>query len=109
MEQMSLTFGDVTTAKKIMKAETGGAQKTLSYEIADFKKIIWGEMRVEIMQIGITAKFNQNPHLKEFLLNTGSNTLIEANPKDRFWGAGMSLNNPFLWKKTQHLAMPKTS
>ena len=103
MEQMALTFGDVVTAKKIMAEKEAGAQKKLSYEISGFKQLIWEEMRVEIMQIGIAAKFGQNKHLQEFLLNTGTNALIEANPKDKFWGAGMSLKNPYLWKKNSTL------
>ena len=99
MEQMALTFADVNTAKKMMAEKDPGAQKKLSWEIKNFNKIIWGEMKVEIMKIGITAKFSQNQHLKDFLLSTGDNKLVEANPKDFFWGAGMALQNPNLWKR----------
>ena len=60
-------------------------------------------MKVEIMNIGITAKFTQNPHLRDFLLSTGENKLIEANPKDFFLGAGMGLQNPNIWKRNASL------
>ena len=52
---------------------------------------------------GNVFKFEQNPALKEFLLNTKNRTIVEASPVDKFWGIGMAqdhpdVNNPILWK-----------
>ena len=51
------------------------------------------------MEEGLKHKFGQNPRLKQFLLATETTVLLEANPKDKFWGVGMSLRNPNIWKK----------
>ena len=45
----------------------------------------------------LLAKFTQNVDLKEKLLGTLNKTLIECNPKDPYWGIGLSLGNPNIW------------
>ena len=46
----------------------------------------WDEIKVEIMLIGLRAKFTQNIKLKQTLLATGDYTLHEDSPTDMFWG-----------------------
>ena len=41
-------------------------------------------------EVGIYKKFNQNTYLKQLLLSTGEQTIVEVS-KDRNWGSGMSL------------------
>jgi predicted NAD-dependent protein-ADP-ribosyltransferase YbiA (DUF1768 family) len=38
------------------------------------------------MKKGLWHNFHQNKSLKEFLLNTGNTTLVEASPADTYWG-----------------------
>lgn len=101
MEQKALTFGDLETAKQIMASNDPAHQKALGRDrnIKDFKPFCWDELKLEIMRTGLEAKFGQNRDLQNFLLQTGSNVLIEANPGDKYWGAGMSSSNPRIWKK----------
>lgn len=40
------------------------------------------------------AKFGQNPELKEFLLGTGHQVLVEASPYDNIWGVKLGPNDP---------------
>ena len=44
-------------------------------------------LNVEIMWIGLVAKFTQNPALMHMLQLTGSYVLIEHSKHDKFWGA----------------------
>ena len=37
------------------------------------------------------AKFTQNKHLADVLFSTGTMDLVEASPKDTYWGAGVNL------------------
>lgn len=47
----------------------------------------WDEVKVVIMHEIVFAKFDQNPHLKELLLQTGNRRLEEGNTwNDRVWG-----------------------
>ena len=92
-------FNDHETAKKIMQTTNPGHQKGLGSNIKNFKEDVWRESCIDIMRTGLQAKFNQNPDLEQFLLDTGSNMLIEGNAKDSYWGAGLSIHNPKIWKK----------
>ena len=47
----------------------------------------WDKIKIEIMWVGLRNKFDQNPELKRYLLETGDVELIEGNWwNDRFWG-----------------------
>ncbi len=36
------------------------------------------------------AKFSQHPPLRAYLLSTAPRVLVEASPRDRVWGIGLS-------------------
>lgn len=47
----------------------------------------WNSIKLDIMKIGIRNKFNQNPIIKQYLIDTGDEELIEGNYwGDKFWG-----------------------
>lgn len=47
----------------------------------------WENIKVSVMSALLKAKFDQNPNLKEKLLNTGDEYLVEGNTwGDRIWG-----------------------
>ena len=47
----------------------------------------WNEVKVSIMEEIVRCKFDQNPNIKEKLINTKGKTLIEGNKwNDTFWG-----------------------
>lgn len=46
----------------------------------------WNGMRVEVMLVGLRAKFTQHPDLREKLLSTGDAHLHEDSPWDKYWG-----------------------
>ena len=48
----------------------------------------WESVKNDIMHDAIRAKFTQNSDLKRKLLQTGNAELIEASPKDAYWGTG---------------------
>lgn len=45
-------------------------------------------IRLQVMRTAVYAKFNQNPQLKKLLIETHSKKLVEASPRDDFWGIG---------------------
>ena len=51
-----------------------------------------------VIKSAIRLKFLQNPLLGEVLKKT-SGQLIEANPYDNIWGAGLSLKDQEIWDK----------
>ena len=48
----------------------------------------WDDVKVGIMKEIVRAKCEQNPYVREKLLTTLDETIVEDSPKDPFWGWG---------------------
>lgn len=93
-------FEDQEKADEIMNTQDPATIKSIARNIKGFKNNVWKQHRVRIMKEALHAKFDQNPSLKEKLALTRNKTLIEASPRDLYWGAGLSLHNPKLADST---------
>jgi hypothetical protein len=58
----------------------------------------WDNKKVEVMRIGLLAKFSQNYLLGQALLRTGDAILIEDSPTDMFWGGRLEGSQNMLGK-----------
>ena len=45
------------------------------------------------MELGLKARFDQNPSLKELLIDSGNKELIFNNERDSYWGIGDGTGN----------------
>ena len=52
---------------------------------------------------GLFEKFNQNPQLKQALLETRGTEMVEASPYDRIWGIGLAASDPRAQEKNTWL------
>ncbi len=59
-------------------------------------------MKVDVLTNIIHQKALQNPDVKEALLRTGGEEIVEVNPKDPFWGSGVDGNG---WNYTGKILM----
>ena len=77
----------------VMSARSPGDVNRVGREINKYIDLTdWhNNHAIDAMTKGLTCKFEQNPHLMDFLNNTGDKLLVEANPNDKFWGCGLSL------------------
>ncbi|MBK8257197.1 MAG: NADAR family protein [Polyangiaceae bacterium] len=103
MYQKSVLFGDSETAAKILGAPSPAAAKDLGRSARGFDQAVWESQRLPIVAAGNEAKFSQHPELLSFLLSTNNKVLVEASPRDRVWGIGMSethehAQNPLEWR-----------
>jgi ribA/ribD-fused uncharacterized protein len=48
----------------------------------------WDQVRDAVMKVALQVKFTQHPELREALLATGDETLVEDAPRDYYWGCG---------------------
>lgn len=64
--------------------------KKLGRGVQNYDEAFWNKRREKIVLFGAREKFNQNPDLKETLMNTGDTHMIEAAPRDSIWGIGLS-------------------
>ena len=94
MYQKAVLFQDPQAAQEILAAKNPGAAKALGRGVHGFDEQTWREHRFGFVVRGNIAKFDQNPELKSFLLGTGDRVLVEASPRDRIWGIGLSESNP---------------
>lgn len=94
MYQKAMLFGDTDIADAILKTDDPAEQKNLGRRVSNYNDDIWSAKRVDVMVAGLFEKFNQNPKLKDALLNTGTSTMVEASPVDKIWGIGLEETHP---------------
>ncbi|MBF4471667.1 NADAR family protein [Flavobacterium sp. HJJ] len=103
MAKKAELFNDQEVLEKIIQANSPAEAKKLGREVRNYVDSLWLKNRFEIVKQGNFNKFNQNPDLKEFLINTKERILVEASPVDSIWGIGMAtdhknINNPEKWR-----------
>lgn len=94
MAQKAKLFNDDSAYHKIITCKTPAEAKKIGREVLNFDQSIWEAERFSIVKKANHHKFNQNPLLKEFLINTKNRVLVEASPVDSIWGVGMDKHNP---------------
>ena len=94
MAEKARLFKDNRSLAKILAASHPGEAKKLGRQVKGFDQDKWLKHRSPIVVRGNVGKFSQNEALKEFLLNTQERILVEASPRDRIWGIGLSQSNP---------------
>lgn len=52
----------------------------------------WDAIKIDVMKTALLAKFSQDAKLKQLLLSTGDAAIVEASPRDSFWGSGKDGN-----------------
>lgn len=83
-------FADESTAEKIINEVSPGKCKKLGGQTKNFDSATWNNVKGDIMTDVVYQKFSQNEHLKGILLSTENRPLVEASPKDREFGIGIS-------------------
>jgi ribA/ribD-fused uncharacterized protein len=70
----------------IRLADTPGSAKRLGKQVA--MRPDWEQVKMEIMKNALIAKFTQHPELRDKLMETGYDELVEDSPIDWEWGCG---------------------
>jgi hypothetical protein len=82
-------FGDEETLASILAAGDPATCKALGRRVRGFDDARWKQARFDLVTRGNAAKFGQDDALREYLLATGDEILVEASPRDRIWGIGL--------------------
>ncbi|MFI6596040.1 NADAR family protein [Nonomuraea sp. NPDC050536] len=90
MAHKAWLFGDDETAGRILETSHPGEAKNLGRAVQGFDDQVWKAERFGIVVRGNAAKFGQHAELREFLLGTRQRVLVEASPRDRIWGIGLT-------------------
>jgi ribA/ribD-fused uncharacterized protein len=98
MVNKAVLFGDQKRAHAIMASADPAEQKRFGQMVESFDSAIWDAYKIDIVVAGNRAKFAQNPGARRQLVATGDAMLVEANPRDWNWGAGIAADHPDLGK-----------
>ena len=86
-------FGDSAALARILEARTPAEAKALGRLVQGFDDAAWDAARFELVVDGNVEKFRQDDALLGYLLGTLGRVLVEASPRDRVWGIGLSANH----------------
>ena len=87
-----------TLANSILKEQDPYKIKRLGHTI-NLNYSTWAPEQAQIMEMGIRAKFQQNPDLRAILADTKGRSLVECG-LDKVWGIGMHLHHPDITSRT---------
>lgn len=93
MYHKAILFKDPTVALTILKAHHPREVKNLGRKVKNFNQDTWVKHREDIVTKGTLLKFTKpvnDEGLKEKLLATGDQDIVEASPYDRIWGIGFT-------------------
>lgn len=81
----AMKTNDPNDKRIILQSTTPGIAKRMGMRIK--MRTDWDAVKEEVMRKIVTAKFEQNPHLKAMLVATGDEVLLEGNNwHDNYWG-----------------------
>lgn len=94
MYRKAMLFNDTEIAQLILETDNPATHKALGRQVRNYNENKWAAVRVDVMVEGLYEKFNQNPKLKQALLDTGDTEIAEASPVDFIWGIGLAEEDP---------------
>jgi len=81
-------FEDHDIQKRVRNCKGPGAARGMGRDRSLPLKKNWEQIKDDVMYKVVLAKFTQHRHIKEILLGTGHNHLVEKSPIDYYWGSG---------------------
>lgn len=93
MASKARLFGDAAAERMALEAEHPAEAKRAGGLVRGFDETVWRRERSGIVRTGNVHKFGQDPELGAYLLGTGDRVLVEASPKDRIWGIGLTADD----------------
>lgn len=86
-------FGDSEAERVALAAAHPREAKAAGRAVRGFEEETWRRHRFGLVVEGSAHKFAQHDDLRAWLLGTGDRVLVEASPRDRVWGIGMSASH----------------
>lgn len=98
MASKASEFGDAESVMNIMKECDPVKMKGIGRKIQGYDDQHWMKVCEERLMVGLLEKFRQNSNLKNFILATGDDELVEASTNTT-WGIGITLRSKDLFSK----------
>lgn len=101
MAKKAQLFGDEYALGKIMAISDPREQKAIGRSVKGFVDWKWNAVSRDVVFRGNMAKFTQNSDLRDYLLETGDDEIVEASPEDVIWGIGLGADDPDAYDKSK--------
>ncbi len=85
-------FAGTAYVERIRQAKTPTEAKKLAWKSTAPFRADWDAIRDEVMRRAVSCKFSSHSDLRDILLSTGDEVLIENAPDDAYWGCGADGN-----------------
>lgn len=79
---------DAVIIPLIYNAETPELAASLGRDPTHQIRLDWEEVKTQVMREAVLKKFLTHTDIREILLTTGDNLIVENSPTDYFWGCG---------------------
>jgi ribA/ribD-fused uncharacterized protein len=89
MASKARLFGDAGALEAILAEADPASCKKLGRQVRDYDEVRWAAARFDLVTRGNVAKFGQDVRLRQYLVDTGEDILVEASPRDCIWGIGL--------------------
>ena len=84
----SFMGSDEEMVQAIKKSHSADEAQRLAYANKDKRRDDWDLIKLDVMELLLRLKLEQNPYVLKKLLQTGDYYIVEDSPKDSFWGWG---------------------
>jgi len=81
-------FEGLNYAEEIRAARSPGVAKRMAKTRRMLRRPDWAEVKENVMFEAVLAKFRQHPDIRQVLLDTGDEELVEHTSNDSYWGDG---------------------
>jgi N-glycosidase YbiA len=81
-------FVEISHVEDVRRAETAFIARQIGNDRSHPLRADWDDIREEVMWRAICRKFEEHTELRDILLSTDDQELVEASPYDSFWGEG---------------------
>ena len=85
-------FSDPKLREKIIRADSPLVAWQMARKLKAERREDWNSVKIEILKVIIREKINQHTEVRDALIATGTEDIIEQNPNDDFWGSGANGN-----------------
>lgn len=98
--QKALFVGDESLAQNALDSDDPAEHKSVLNQLKSTQSTAWQAKAKEVISKAARAKFGQNEHLANFLVETHPLRIGEAS-RDLFWGIGLTLENENVLDRTK--------
>ena len=94
MALKAVVFKDYVTLSKIINCNTAFQALQLGREVKPFNDEVWKAKRMLAAQHVIKARLDSDPTLDTLAKKMANRRFVEASPRNKVWGVGLSEDNP---------------